>query len=54
MAVRRLSNGLTEKQMENRDKKLNKLYWDKGLSVRAISRQVGLSKTRVHEIVAYE
>ena len=45
---------MTEKQRLRRDERILKLYWDKGKSTRQIAEMVNLSKTRVHEIVAYE
>lgn len=45
---------LTQKQRAKRDERICKLYNEKGLSTRQIAEKVGISKTRVHEIVAYE
>ena len=45
---------MTDKQRFRRDERILKMYFDKGLSTRTIAEKVGLSKTRVHEIVAYE
>ena len=44
---------LTAKQRKVRDTRICKLY-SKGMSTRQIAERVGISKTRVHEIVAYE
>lgn len=39
---------------ERRNTRIYKMYFDRGLSTRQIAEKIGLSKTRVHEIVAYE
>lgn len=49
-----MAKTLTPKQRARRDERILKLYHEKGLSTRQIAEKVGLSKTRVHEIVAYE
>ena len=43
---------LTEKQRVKRDEKIRNLYEVKGLSTRQIAAKTGVSKSRVHEIVA--
>jgi DNA-binding NarL/FixJ family response regulator len=43
---------LTPKQRAKRDERICKMY-AKGLSTRKIAAQIGLSKTRVHEIVSH-
>lgn len=45
---------MTKKQRLRRDERILKMYFDRGISTRKIAEAVGLSKTRVHEIVAYE
>jgi DNA-binding transcriptional regulator LsrR (DeoR family) len=49
-----MATKMTLKQRVKRDEKIRKLYDEKGMSTRQIAEKVGLSKTRVHEIVAYE
>jgi DNA-binding transcriptional regulator LsrR (DeoR family) len=45
---------LTSRQRARRDEKILNLYYKKNMSTRQIAERVGLSKTRVHEIIAYE
>lgn len=45
---------LSPKQRAQRDQRICKMYEEKEMSTRQIAKKVGLSKTRVHEIVAYE